>query len=968
MTEVRYPDTTMKVVSGTESTIITPQSLQAKETINDVTTTITPSSVVILDNDPSFPANMTILQDSINSSEVGTTKSIQIDKTGFYAKDESGHKNGVLEGIIYSTKPDGTYLNLDVDSGININGLAGVEGQVLQKSNPGNAMVWAGPPFQDTANNTLDMNYYGITNVANINSISATDLNINGQTVFNTPPHIPDPVLGNDAASKGYVDTLIGNYSGNGLTLYFNYGTAQTDPIIAPSTGELQQTLAPINSPTLDNFYTMQSAADGSGVLISTFTTDVGYPNTQTIPTGLWSMLIWGYASSSNGNLYYHFHLNEVDSAGAFVAEIATSGYSSDVNATSSSDPDAYHCSLALVAPHTMASVSNRLQIQIYTSGNPPTSTTLYTLFGGNYYSNVTTTLNGSTSLLTQNNTWTGVNNFTAGFLTGGVDSAVAGTLNLGTTNSTLTTIGSTIHPTAINAFSLQVNIAGNTGSVGQVLTSTGNPFAGVSFQNPAFVPTATQALNMATFGIVGNSMDSASLGTLSLGTTNATTTTLGRSAVGTIANLNGKTINIGDATSTLNIAGSTCNFNGTTNTFGDITATYIDNPTSLNLGATTATDINIGSAGTTLTADIEATTITLTGAVKTANIDRATAGTLAIGGTTATRTTMGRTATGTITDVVGETINLTGAVKTSSIDTAAAGALDIGSTTATSMTVGSTSSTNTTIRGNVITLTGNVKASNIDLVSAGTAQLYTATATGLTIGSAGATATFNTSSNTFTSGLTTPSIASSAVGTAISLYTANTGGVVDFLTSASRTATLNIQNSATGANNINIGSSTSTTNIRGLTMPSNQFITMGTNTALPAVNQIGYIYTIASPNGAGFVDNSALTTGVAQEYGTIASLPAGVYMVSANLNMQQVAATTITSVVLTISATGNTPYIDRKAFSNGAIITNNYSISGIVSRAAVLTAVACSMTVSFTGTAPKMSIDSFKFNIVRIA
>ena len=155
---------------------------------------------------------------------------------------------------------------------------------------------------------------------------------------------------------------------------------------------------------------------------------------------------------------------------------------------------------------------------------------------------------------------------------------------------------------------------------------------------------------------------------------------------------------------------------------------------------------------------------------------------------------------------------------------------------------------------------------------------------------------------------------------------------------------------------------------LSGVTMAANQYITLGTNTALPAVNQIGYIYNVALPNGAGFVDNTALTTGVAQEYGTVASLPAGVYMVSVNMNMQQVALTAITSVVVTITATGNTPYIDRKAFTNGAIAVNNYSISGIVSRGAVLTAVACSMTVSFTGTAPKMSNDSFKFNIVRIA
>ena len=298
---------------------------------------------------------------------------------------------------------------------ITINGSSGSVSQVLTKD-ASNNMVWANGTagWVGTATSNLNMSSYAINNIASLNAISATDMNINGQAVFDTPPHIPDPILGNDAASKGYVDTLIGNYSGNGLTLYFNYTTTQTDPIIAPSTGALQQTLLPVDSPTTDNYYTMRSVALGTDTLISTFTTDVGYPNTLTIPTGLWSMLIWGYSTGTGGNLYYHFHLNEVNSAGAFVAQIGTSGFSSDVNAISSADPDAYHCSLALIAPYTMASVSNRLQIKIYTTGTGAVPTYLYTLFGGDYYSNVITTLSGATGLLTQNNTWTGTNNFEA--------------------------------------------------------------------------------------------------------------------------------------------------------------------------------------------------------------------------------------------------------------------------------------------------------------------------------------------------------------------------------------------------------------------------------------------------------------------------------------------------------------------------------------------------------------------------
>ena len=42
-----------------------------------------------------------------------------------------------------------------------------------------------------------------------------------GQTTFSTPPHVPDPRFGNDAASKGYVDSLVGQYSG-GFNLFFS--------------------------------------------------------------------------------------------------------------------------------------------------------------------------------------------------------------------------------------------------------------------------------------------------------------------------------------------------------------------------------------------------------------------------------------------------------------------------------------------------------------------------------------------------------------------------------------------------------------------------------------------------------------------------------------------------------------------------------------------------------------------------
>jgi hypothetical protein len=40
-------------------------------------------------------------------------------------------------------------------------------------------------------------------------------ITVTGTATFNSCPTAPDPIVGNEVATKGYVDTLIGNYSGN---------------------------------------------------------------------------------------------------------------------------------------------------------------------------------------------------------------------------------------------------------------------------------------------------------------------------------------------------------------------------------------------------------------------------------------------------------------------------------------------------------------------------------------------------------------------------------------------------------------------------------------------------------------------------------------------------------------------------------------------------------------------------------
>jgi hypothetical protein len=66
---------------------------------------------------------------------------------------------------------------------------------------------------------------------------------------------------------------------------------------------------------------------------------------------------------------------------------------------------------MAIVTPYTLDSLASRLVVDIYTTGTGMgPSVTLNTLFGGTYYSFVTTSLSGGTSILTTNNNWTGEN------------------------------------------------------------------------------------------------------------------------------------------------------------------------------------------------------------------------------------------------------------------------------------------------------------------------------------------------------------------------------------------------------------------------------------------------------------------------------------------------------------------------------------------------------------------------------
>ena len=569
---------------------------------------------------------------------------------------------------------------------------------------------------------------------------------------------------------------------------------------------------------------------------------------------------------------------------------------------------------------------------------------------------------------------------------------ASATQLTIGGTTSTSLVLGKAANTTNILG-NLKIN--SDSGSAGQVLTSNGNntvptwtTVSGVG--GGGWVGTALSNLSMGIYSIIGSILDSSGTN-LSIGDTTAASVTIGKAS--NVTNILGNLQIAGSAGE----AGKVLTSNATTAVWSDtswvgtatsnlsmgansIICSNIDaSATALTIGGVTAqgltigkalTDTNIlgnlkiaGDAGTlgqvlrsnattaewvdygTATANLAMGTYSITGT----SLDSAT--TLALGTTTATTTTLGRTAVGTITNINGSTVNISGTTINLGINTSSTSNINVGTLQFLGDVLGSTINV---IDGSTVNVSGVMRIA--DKLTAGAIRIGSSLTSGdIIIGN-------HNSTN------------SAELRTGATLQLGNRATVINMGASANISSGIFIGNASSSISlagkTIGITGSTSITlsgAVSGLTMSGNQFITMGTNTALPAVNQIGYIYT-TTPNGSGFVDNAVLTTGVAQEYATIANVPAGVYMVSANLNMQQVALTTITSVIITLSATGNSTYNDRKAFVNGAIAINNYNISGIFSRGSTLTAVACSMTVSFTGSAPKMSVDSFKFNIVRIA
>ena len=358
----------------------------------------------------------------INTTQVPTTSWVNtffatIDSLAGYGGLSTTNTWNVLQTFTSGINVAGTGISVTI-GGITTNTLSST-GLITASSGItlGGTGVISGSTINISTNsaigNTVNVGWYGTTT-------TFSTVNINGQAKFNniTPQCSVDPTFGDELANKGYVDRVVGNYSGNGLFLYFNIPGPITNPITSPLTGlttqVLGQTLVPMNASNAALYYTLQTTSIGTSTLIASFMTASGYPNTTSIPSGIWSMLVYGYVSSTTGTVFYHFDVYEVDAAGVNVKQLGgDSTKSNDVNAVTASDPDAYHCSLTMPLAITLTSTTSRIKVNIYVTGaGLAAGTNLFTYFGGTYYSFITSTLSASTALLTANNTWTGTNEF----------------------------------------------------------------------------------------------------------------------------------------------------------------------------------------------------------------------------------------------------------------------------------------------------------------------------------------------------------------------------------------------------------------------------------------------------------------------------------------------------------------------------------------------------------------------------
>jgi len=746
--------------------------------------------------------------------------------------------------------------------------------------------------------NNLNMYYKGtgIETNNNFNLVSTSDtitldapsIDISGQSSFNQPPHSVDPIYGNDLATKGYVDSLVGQYSG-GFNLFFNYSVTDSSYSSYKSLGQEVVT---------STQQIVDITTNGGPVLVAQFITlPLGI---NEIPAGLWNSWVYGAVNNTNGELQYFFTVLKFD--GTDETLISTSSLSPDVNASPNNNPDSYHMNATITTPYIL-SLTDRIVIKLYVQQSGGTSVTIRTFFQNSYYSFTQSTLNAGTTLISSNNIWSGTNNFLLGLTTTTISSSSS--LTLGSSGKT-TNIEGNLH------------VAGSAGTNGQVLTSNGTTATWTSPTTSQWVNDATSDLSMNTYTIHTNSIyPNYDNNTLNIASNTSRSGTLNLQTGSTQSN----SINIGSATTTTTLRGTVLS-----NNIDSLTSS-----TPLNIGTTNASGTTIGRINkiTNLQGNLHVNgTAGSLGQVLTSD------------GTTATWTSL--TSNSWVNEATSDLnmsnfsikVDTINPITTSSnlniaLGTGRSGQVNIQTTATGSNTIniGSDNST-TNIKG--------LKTSSIDTNAALT--IGTATTTGITVGKSGITTTVDGTLNAITSTINT--IQTTATNTTTNLYTDNIDGTANLYTNSGRSGTLNIQSGSTTANTINIGSATTTTNLYGLKTPSIDTITstalnIGTSTAT-GVN-VGRINETTNLSGNLQIAGSAGSNGqVLTSNGTTATWANSQWINTAtsNLNMSTYSINNVSSIdssnsqlyIGNISATG--VIIGKSNIST--IINGNASITNI--------------------------------------
>lgn len=484
-----------------------------------------------------------------------------------------------------------------------------------------------------------------------------TECDLYQQTTFSLPPHcLQEAQNGNDLVTLGYVNSLVGQYSG-GFNLFFNYSV--TDGIYK-SLGQsvvdsVTQQIVPITTDTT-NQLVAKFVSPALGI--------------TTIPSGIWNMLIYSEVAANGGTLTYFFEVYTL--TGATETLLFTSALSADVNANTT--PAGFNVNGTLLSPAPIA-LTDKVVIKIYLHKDG-TPLLVNTYFQYDYYSFIQSTLNAGTTLLASNNTFTGTNNFT---LSPTVPTAsYASNLNVANTTYVASNfVNNSANQTIAGKKTFTTGIATDTISATTSLTilndtldttpiTIGN---GLSSTGTITLGRLTRQLNV--YGASNSSIEMAGSGTITVSNlvsssldflfTNGTAN-LYNSFINGIVNIgpsmtSSGSIKLGGIATPVKISNVDIVGNNVTLSAGTLKCPTIVGFSTLSIGTGTTTGVTLGLAAQTTairgsaSSSIDIVTGTIgCGNITAPSLDSAT--TLDLGQTTATTTKLGRT--GGITNIYG--------------------------------------------------------------------------------------------------------------------------------------------------------------------------------------------------------------------------------------------------------------------------------------------------------------------------